>query len=182
MWERVKLWRKDRGVEEGDSPFNILNNQKYLKSELKSSSFDVYIGIKISFFGVLITIGSGLSILQLVTLNRLISCKLVDIFERQQQTQSKYRWLCQNFFEHVKQTGNNWFRNSRVLCRKYCCRIYGYFFKNERFWSLLNVTIFRMKEKLAHFTYLILEACFFCHLRYCHLASFHVHIFKHQLC
>ena len=41
----------------------------YLKSTLKSDSFDVYIGIKIPFFLILANIGSGRSLLQFVTTN-----------------------------------------------------------------------------------------------------------------
>ena len=41
----------------------------YLKSSLKSDSFDVAIGIKIPFFRVLVTIEPGRSLLQLVTTN-----------------------------------------------------------------------------------------------------------------
>ena len=44
----------------------------YLKSALKCDSFDVAIGIKISFFRVLVTIEPGRSLLQFVTTNCLI--------------------------------------------------------------------------------------------------------------
>ena len=43
-----------------------------LKSALKCDSFDVTIGIKIPFFGVLVTIEPGRSLLQFVTTNCLI--------------------------------------------------------------------------------------------------------------
>ena len=45
----------------------------YLKSSLKSDSFDVAIGIKIPFFRVLVTIEPGRSLLQFVTTNCLIT-------------------------------------------------------------------------------------------------------------
>ena len=44
----------------------------YIKSALKCDSFDVGIGIKISFFRVLVTIEPGRSLLQFVTTNCLI--------------------------------------------------------------------------------------------------------------
>ena len=44
----------------------------YLKSALKCESFDVTIVIKIPFFGVLVTIEPGRSLLQFVTTNCLI--------------------------------------------------------------------------------------------------------------
>ena len=48
----------------------------YLKSALKCNYFDLAIGIKISFFRVLVTIEPGHSLLQFVTTNCLI--KLED--------------------------------------------------------------------------------------------------------
>ena len=49
----------------------------YLKSALKYKSFDVAIGIKIPFFGVLVTIEPGHSLLQFVTTNCLITAELL---------------------------------------------------------------------------------------------------------
>ena len=45
----------------------------YLKSALKYNSFDVTIGIKISFYRVSVTIEPGRSLLQFVTTNCLIN-------------------------------------------------------------------------------------------------------------
>ena len=48
----------------------------YLKPALKCESFDIAIGIKISFFRVLVTIEPGRSLLQFVTTNCLIAVNL----------------------------------------------------------------------------------------------------------
>jgi len=57
----------------------------YLKSALKSDSFDVAIGTKIPFFRVLVTIEPGHSLLQFVTTNCLMFLpflKIKNIFFR----------------------------------------------------------------------------------------------------
>ena len=49
----------------------------YSKSALKCDSFDVGIGIKITFFRVLVTIEPGRSLLQFVTTN----CLILNLFK-----------------------------------------------------------------------------------------------------
>ena len=51
----------------------------YLKSALKCDSFDVGIGIKIPFFGVLVTIEPGRSLLQFVTTKCLIGMERMQL-------------------------------------------------------------------------------------------------------
>ena len=68
----------------------------YLKSTLKCDSFDVAIGIKISFFRVLVTIEPGRSLLQFVTAICLIFLLsiLMEFFSRDFFLQNIFFFFC----------------------------------------------------------------------------------------